>query len=153
MIASLLHQSDVAMSFWRNDGAIITSCVRWVRGENLAVCGYVHWCRCVVISSEYGQWWFIYISIKNSIKKSIIDRAYELPQVTCMLWVWRPLVYMEPRANNHGWPSTQPGTCTQSCPIVDTAVPTLFTQPCPGRTMSTAVCIYIARLCASCPVV
>ena len=42
----------------------------------------------------------------------------------------------------HGWPSTQPGTCTQPCP--------LFTQPCPGRTMSTAVCIYVAGLCASC---
>ena len=53
----------------------------------------------------------------------------------------------------HGWPSTQPGTCTQPCPIVDTAVPPLFTQPCPGRTMSTAVCIYVAGLCASCPAV
>ena len=29
----------------------------------------------------------------------------------------------------------------------------LFTQPCPGRTMSTAVCIYVAGLCASCPAV
>ena len=53
----------------------------------------------------------------------------------------------------HGWPSTQPGTCTQPCPIVHTAVPPLFTQPCPGRTMSTAVCIYVAGLCASCPAV
>ena len=53
----------------------------------------------------------------------------------------------------HGWPSTQPGTCTQPCPIVHTAVLPLFTQPCPGRTMSTAVCIYVARLCASCPAV
>ena len=53
----------------------------------------------------------------------------------------------------HGWPSTQPGTCTQPCPIVHTAVPPLFTQPCPGRTMSTAVCIYVAGLCASCPTV
>ena len=53
----------------------------------------------------------------------------------------------------HGWPSTQPGTCTQPCPIVDTAVLPLFTQPCPGRTMSTALCIYVARLCASCPAV
>ena len=44
---------------------------------------------------------------------------------------------------SHGWPSTQPGTCTQPCTIVDTAVPPLFTQPCPGRTMSTAVCIYL----------
>ena len=32
-----------------------------------------------------------------------------------------------------------------------TAVPPLFTQPCPGRTMSTAVCIYVAGLCANCP--
>ena len=55
--------------------------------------------------------------------------------------------------NYHGWPSTQPGTCTQPCPIVHTAVPPLFTQPCPGRTMSTAVCIYVAGLCASCPAV
>ena len=54
---------------------------------------------------------------------------------------------------NHGWPSTQPGTCTQPYPIVHTAVPPLFTQPCPGRTMSTAVCIYVAGLCASCPAV
>ena len=54
---------------------------------------------------------------------------------------------------NHGWPSTQPGTCTQQCPIVHTAVPPLFTQSCPGRTMSTAVCIYVAGLCASCPAV
>ena len=53
----------------------------------------------------------------------------------------------------HGWPSTQPGTCTQPCPIVHTAVHPLFTQPCPGRTMSTAVCIYVAGLCASCPAV
>ena len=53
----------------------------------------------------------------------------------------------------HGWPSTQPGTSTQPCPIVHTAVPPLFTQPCPGRTMSTAVCIYVAGLCASCPAV
>ena len=53
----------------------------------------------------------------------------------------------------HGWPSTQPGTCTQPCPIVHTAVPPLFTQPCAGRTMSTAVCIYVAGLCASCPAV
>ena len=53
----------------------------------------------------------------------------------------------------HGWPSTQPGTCTQPCPIVHTAVAPLFTQPCPGRTMSTAVCIYVAGLCASCPAV
>ena len=45
------------------------------------------------------------------------------------------------------------GHCTQPCPIVHTAVPPLFTQPCPGRTMSTAVCIYVARLCASCPAV
>ena len=29
----------------------------------------------------------------------------------------------------------------------------LFTQPCPGRTMSTAVYIYVAGLCASCPAV
>ena len=55
--------------------------------------------------------------------------------------------------HDHGWPSTQPGTCTQPCPIVDTAVPPLLTQPCPGRTMSTAVCIYVAGLCASCPAV
>ena len=52
----------------------------------------------------------------------------------------------------HGWPSTQPGTCTQPCPIVHTAVPPLFTQSCPGRTMSTVVCIYVAvqvaRLCS-----
>ena len=27
---SLLHQSDVATSFWRNNGVIITSYVRWV---------------------------------------------------------------------------------------------------------------------------
>ena len=53
----------------------------------------------------------------------------------------------------HGWTSTQPGTCTQPCPIVHTAVPPLFTQPCPGRTMSTALCIYVAGLCASCPAV
>ena len=53
----------------------------------------------------------------------------------------------------HGWPSTQPGTCTQPCPIVHTAVPPLFTQPCPGRTMSTAMCIYVAGLCAGCPAV
>ena len=53
----------------------------------------------------------------------------------------------------HGWPSTQSGTCTQPCPIVHTAVPPLFTQPCSGRTMSTAVCIYVAGLCASCPAV
>ena len=53
----------------------------------------------------------------------------------------------------HWWSSTQPGTCTQPCPIVHTAVLPLFTQPCPGRTMSTAVCIYVARLCASCPAV
>ena len=56
-------------------------------------------------------------------------------------------------ACTHGWPSIQPGTCTQPCPIADTAVPPLFTQPCPGRTMSTAVCIYVAGLCASCPAV
>ena len=53
----------------------------------------------------------------------------------------------------HGWPSTQPGTCTQPCPIVHTAVPPLFTQPCLGKTMSTTVCIYVAGLCASCPAV
>ena len=58
----------------------------------------------------------------------------------------------------HGWPSTQPGTCTQPCPIVHTAVPPLFTQPCRGRTMSTAVCITLqgcvqaARLCRGSPV-
>ena len=39
---------------------------------------------------------------------------------------------------------------TQPCPIVDTAVPSLFTQPCHRRTMSTAVCIYVAGLCAHC---
>ena len=43
----------------------------------------------------------------------------------------------------HGWPITQPGTCTQPCPIVHTAVPPLFTQPCPGRTMPTALCVYL----------
>ena len=61
--------------------------------------------------------------------------------------IW-PLI---PEIQFHGWPSTQPGTCTQPCPIVHTAVHPLFTQPCPGRTMSTAVCIYVAGLCASCP--
>ena len=45
------------------------------------------------------------------------------------------------------------GTCTQLWPIVDTAVPPFLTQPCPGRTMSTTVCIYDAGLCASCPAV
>ena len=63
------------------------------------------------------------------------------------------LPHTEYIACTHGWPSTQPGTCTQPCPIVDTAVPPLFTQPCPGRTMSTAVGIYVAGLCASCPAV
>ena len=29
MITSLLRKNDVAMSFWRNNGVIITSCVRW----------------------------------------------------------------------------------------------------------------------------
>ena len=53
----------------------------------------------------------------------------------------------------HGWPSTQPGTCTQPCPIVHSAVHPLFTQLCPGRTMSTAVCIYGAGLCANSPAV
>ena len=44
--------------------------------------------------------------------------------------------------------------CSHSrAPIVHTAVPPLFTQPCPARTMSTAVCIYVAGLCASCPAV
>ena len=43
--------------------------------------------------------------------------------------------------------------CTQPCPIVDKGVPPLCTQPCPWRTMSTAVCIYVAGLCASCPAV
>ena len=47
----------------------------------------------------------------------------------------------------HGWPSTQPGTCTQPCPIVHTAVPPLFTQPCPGRTMSTAVYLRCRAVC------
>ena len=66
---------------------------------------------------------------------------------------WSKFQPMSPFSNRpafHGWPSTQPGTCTQPWPIVHTAVPPLFTQPCPGRTMSTAVCIYVAGLCASC---
>ena len=29
-ITSLLRQNDVATSFWRNNDAIIASCVRWV---------------------------------------------------------------------------------------------------------------------------
>ena len=66
---------------------------------------------------------------------------------------WHGLIEIQAWISNHGWPSTLPGTCTQPCPIVDTAVPPLLTQPCPGRTMSTAVCIYVAGLCASCPAV
>ena len=64
-----------------------------------------------------------------------------------------PPYWAKTNGPNHGWPSTQPGTCTQPRPIVHTAVPPLFTQPCPGRTMSRAVCIYVAGLCASCPAV
>ena len=72
--------------------------------------------------------------------------------------VWELIIFVNSalkhyRKQYHGWPSTQPGTCTQPCPIVHTAVLPLFTQPCPGRTMSTAVCIYVAGLCASCPAV
>ena len=40
---------------------------------------------------------------------------------------------------------TQPGTCTQPCPIVHTAVHPLFTQPCPDRTMSTIVHTAVPR--------
>ena len=64
-----------------------------------------------------------------------------------------PLVLRITWFDVHGWPSTQPGTCTQPCSIVHTAVHPLFTQPCPARTMGTAVCIYVAGLCASCPAV
>ena len=78
----------------------------------------------------------------------LISLFIKMPKRMRTGWVWNS------GANcNHGWPSTQPGTCTQPCPIVHTAVPPLFTQPCPGRTMSTAVCIYVAGLCASCPAV
>ena len=66
----------------------------------------------------------------------------------------------------HGWPSTQPGTCTQPCPIVHTAVPPLFTQPCPHCSHSRAPgeqwarlcvftlqgCVQAARLCRGSPV-
>ena len=41
---------------------------------------------------------------------------------------------------HHGWPSTQPGTCTQPCPTVHTAVPPLF-------------CVQAARLCRGSPVI
>ena len=71
-------------------------------------------------------------------------------------WSWHAQKFVAiwwPATELHGWPSTQPGTCTQPCLIVHTVVLPLFTQPCPGRTMSTAVCIYVARLCASCPAV
>ena len=38
-------------------------------------------------------------------------------------------------------------------PLLTQPCPPLFTQPCHGRTISTAVCIYVAGLCASCPAV
>ena len=61
--------------------------------------------------------------------------------------------------SDHGWPSTQPGTCTQLCPIVHTAVPPLFTQPCPGEQWTRLCvftlqgCVQAARLCRGSPVV
>ena len=46
----------------------------------------------------------------------------------------------------HGWPSTQPGTCTQPCLIVHTAVPPLFTQPCPGEQWA-RLCVFTLQGC------
>ena len=104
------------------------------------------------------------ISNKFSLKfvaKGPVDNKPPLVQVMAITWTNAdPLyrrIYIHPapkvmadffsRYNNHGWPSTQPGTCTQPCPIVHTAVPPLFTQPCPGRTMSTAVCLRCRAVC------
>ena len=42
----------------------------------------------------------------------------------------------------HGWPSTQPGTCTQPCPIVHTAVPPIVHTAVP-RENNEHGCVYL----------
>ena len=58
----------------------------------------------------------------------------------------------------HGWPSTQPGTCTQPCPIVHTAVPHCSHSRAPGEQWARLCvftlqgCVQAARLCRGSPV-
>ena len=93
----------------------------------------------------------LFYSRKATLQFMYSGRHWALLQLSVIMRCRTPTVLLSVQC--HGWPSTQPGTCTQPCPIVHTAVLPLFTQPCPGITMSTAVCIYVARLCASCPAV
>ena len=61
--------------------------------------------------------------------------------------------------HQHGWPSTQPGTCTQPCPIVHTAVPHCSHSRAPGEQWSRLCeftlqgCVQAARLCRGSPVI
>ena len=45
-------------------------------------------------------------------------------------------------SETHGWPSTQPGTCTQPCPIVHTAVPPIVHTAVP-RENNEHGCVYL----------
>ena len=66
---------------------------------------------------------------------------------------------IDPKQITHQWrcftgdPLHNRALAHSRAPLFTQPCPPLFTQPCPGRTMSTAVCIYVARLCASCPAV
>ena len=94
------------------------------------------------IPSDFGCW-FGYILGRSNI-------------VICILYPFKS-IYVT--LYDHGWPSTQPGTCTQPCPI-------LLTQPCPHCSHSRAPgeqwallcvftlqgCVQAARLCRGSPV-
>ena len=116
---------------------------------------HMPWCH-LSPCHQHTQFWLDYTSVHHWTLYTVIPIEYPQGFVVPLFCYknWKSLWdSSDAFIHIHGWPSTQPGTCTQPCPIVHTAVPPLFTQPCPGRTMSTAVCIYVAGLCASCPAV
>ena len=70
-------------------------------------------------------------------------------------WGYNSLIYW---CTYHGWPSTQPGTCTQPCPIVHTTVPHCSHSRAPGEQWARLCvftlqgCVQAARLCRGSPV-
>ena len=80
-----------------------------------------------------GQLWcFFFVSPNMLLNKQWSCRWFETPRCSCDATAMSgtsvvPVKMCESKQftkkHMHGWPSTQPGTCTQPCPIVHTAVP------------------------------
>ena len=130
-------------------------CLRQCKSRHLKVCEILKKYMLFLHDRPWISSWIKSISNELDVTIHVIASQLSGPCDVISNRLWRHQQNenraSETRGRCHGWPSTQPGTCTQPCLIVHTAVPPLFTQPCPWRTMSTAVCIYVAGLCVSCP--